>query len=148
MQTGFRNLSGLPARVVVVFLLLWGDIPGAGEEGPRKPQANQQGKSTLDQETKLLEEEIRTFVRQRDADPVRNRRFREEVSARIGKLSPLPDTLAGILGPDKRLKVSRQLLYQRYLEVWRVEWPVRLRVVYDFHLGRDPVLREVRPDTD
>lgn len=131
----------------VVFLLLAESNPAAGED-PRKRPPNDHGKATFDVETKLLEEAIRAFVRQGDADPGRNRRFREEVSARLERSSPPPATLAGILGPDKRVKISRQLLYQRYLEVWRVEWPVRLRVVYDCRLGRDPVLREVRPALD
>jgi len=53
------------------------------------------------------------------------------------------DQLRDRLGPPPR--VSRQILYHRYLEQWTYEQPWRIRVEIDFPRGRQPQLLSVQP---
>lgn len=93
----------------------------------------------------VLAEAIKDFARSGSDDPRERARFREEVIRALRLLAPPPEALPAILGADHRSAVSRQLLYQRYLESWRVEWPLRLRILYEGRRGQDPEFREIRP---
>jgi hypothetical protein len=48
------------------------------------------------------------------------------------------EEVRSLLGPPRR--TARQLLYQRYLEQWLYEEPVRLRLDFDCRRGQPPLL--------
>lgn len=56
-----------------------------------------------------------------------------------------PGDLVKILGPEHQKQVARQILYQRYLEHWLVESPVRVWILLERSRGSDPTIRWVQP---
>jgi hypothetical protein len=65
----------------------------------------------------------------------------DRVAAILRQVVPSPKDALEILGPPA--KISRQVLFRRYVEQWRYESPLQLLLEFDFRRGQESHLATV-----